>query len=153
MKVVTSYFYQIRHFSSNMIPISTTFSDPFWYHDGTYDDDYIFKDKRGIYNGIRTNDFLIEHEECGCGPTCQETPSTCSFLKVYRKHLDTLDFNKFIQELERIANKIQQIEHFKEEPVIALMVYEAPYNKCSERGAIQDWFYSNGWPIKEWKKE
>ena len=33
MKVRISYFYQIRNFKSNMIPMSTCISDPKWYHD------------------------------------------------------------------------------------------------------------------------
>ena len=31
MKIYTSYFYQIRNFKQNMIPISTCLSDPEWY--------------------------------------------------------------------------------------------------------------------------
>ena len=34
MKFYISYFYQIRNFSPNMIPISTTVSDPDWFHKG-----------------------------------------------------------------------------------------------------------------------
>jgi len=33
MKVRISYFYQIRNFKTNMIPMSTALSDPAWYHD------------------------------------------------------------------------------------------------------------------------
>ena len=33
MKIRLSYFYQIRFFKKNMIPMSTALSDPEWYHD------------------------------------------------------------------------------------------------------------------------
>ena len=32
MKIMTSYFYAIRFFKPNMIPISTAKWDPKWYH-------------------------------------------------------------------------------------------------------------------------
>ena len=41
MKLRLSYFYQIRNFKPNMIPMSTALSDPAWYHDFK-DKDYIF---------------------------------------------------------------------------------------------------------------
>mgnify|MGYP007070208670 CR=1 FL=1 len=30
-KICTSYFYQIRNFTPNIIPVSTCLSDPVWY--------------------------------------------------------------------------------------------------------------------------
>lgn len=32
MKILTSYFYQIRNFKPYQIPLSTAISDPAWYH-------------------------------------------------------------------------------------------------------------------------
>ena len=34
MKIYTSYFYQIRFFKPNMIPLSTAKYDPSWFHKG-----------------------------------------------------------------------------------------------------------------------
>ena len=137
-----------------MIPISTAAWDPKWFHDFTYDQDYIFKDKRGIYNGIRAEIFLMpEDYQCECGPNClTHNPQICNFLQDYKAHLDTLDFKFVIQELERIGNKIQALEGFKEAPIIVLIVYEAPNNPCSERLPLQTWFKENGVLIQEWQK-
>ncbi len=134
-----------------MIPISTTYSDPLWYHDFTRNYNYIFQDKRRIYNGIRANIFLMPKDyKCECGPSCIEhNPANCDFLKDYRVHLDTLDFNYVIKQLERIARDIQEIEGFEEEPIIVLIVYETPSNPCSERGPLQDWFKKHGVDVKE----
>lgn len=72
--------------------------------------------------------------QCECGPNClTHNPQFCNFLQDYKAHLDTLDFKFVIQELERIGNKIQALEGFKEAPIIVLIVYEAPNNPCSER--------------------
>ena len=34
--------------------------------------------------------------------------------------------------------------------IIVLIVYEAPNNKCSERGPLQIWFNENGVKLEEW---
>ena len=52
MKVLITYFYNIRFLKQNQIPVSTAMWDPKWYHDFK-DKDYIFKDKNGVYNGDR----------------------------------------------------------------------------------------------------
>lgn len=135
-----------------MIPVSTAKWDPRWFHAFTGDYGYIFKDKRGIYNGIRAEIFLMPDDYiCECGPDClNHNPQTCNFLKDYKNHLDTLDFNYVYQELERIGNKVRELEGFAEEPIIVLMVYEAPYNACSERKPIQEWFNKHNYILNEW---
>ena len=90
--------------------------------------------------------------QCDCGPKClNHDPQSCNFLKDYKAHLDTLDFSYVMSELERIANKVQEIEDFTEEPIIVLIVYEVPSNPCSERQPLQDWFKNNGVDIKEYE--
>ena len=137
-----------------MIPVSTAKWDPRWFHDFTGDYNYIFKDKRGIYNGIRAEIFLMpDGYQCDCGPDClNHNPQNCNFLKDYKAHLDTLDFQYVLNELERIGNKIQKLEGFEKEPIIVLIVYETPSNPCSERGPLQKWFQENGIEVKEFKK-
>ena len=54
--------------------------------------------------------------QCECGPSClNHNPQNCNFLKDYKAHLDTLDFQYVLNELERIGNKIQELEGFEEE--------------------------------------
>lgn len=137
-----------------MIPVSTAMWDPKWFHYFTSDYNFIFKDKRGIYNGIRASIFLMSPDyDCECGPRClNRDPQNCNFLRDYREHLDTLDFDYIMSELERIANKVQEIEGFEEEPIIVLIVYEVPSNPCSERGPLQEWFAAHGVEVKEWQR-
>ena len=96
---------------------------------------------------------MPEDYHCECGPNClNHNPQICSFLQDYRAHLDELDFDYIISELNRIANKIQEIEQFKTEPVIVLIVYETPTNPCSERKPLQDWFMAHGIEVREWQQ-
>lgn len=153
LKIEISYFYQIRNFTKNRIPISTAKWDPKWYHDFTYDYNYVFKDKRGVYNGIRTDAFLLpDNYECIC-PCDEKKPWECSFLKDYLEHLRSLDFQDIYDNLERIAKKVALAEAADEnfgEPIIVLMVYETPTNQCSERGALKAWFAENGIEVNEY---
>lgn len=55
MKIALSYFYQIRHFKKYMIPVSTAAWDPAWFHING-EKDSVYKDKNGIYNGLRFNE-------------------------------------------------------------------------------------------------
>lgn len=145
MKLALSYFYQIRFFMPNMVPFSTAKWDPRWFQKG--------KDKRGIYTGLRV-DPLAPGEGCSnlCSgaSNCQQQPDTCPFLKIYRSQLDALDCKAVVEYLESVTSAIQRAEGFQEEPVAVLIVYEAPDNKCSERGPLIEWFRENGYSIDEW---
>ena len=50
-----------------------------------------------------------------------------------------------------MGNHIKSIEGFQEEPIIMLLVHEAPQNPCSERRVIQEWFADHGITVKEWQ--
>lgn len=139
MKLALSYFYQIRNFKNYMIPVSTAVWDPKWFHDFK-DKEHIFKDKNGVYNGIRL-------EELAPGDTCKDlcrgpeecftkNPSTCLFLQNYRKQIQQLDKDKLFEECKILASNIQRKECFIEEPIIVFIVYEIPSNKCSERNVL-----------------
>lgn len=52
MRLYTSYFYQIRFFTPNMVPVSTAVWDPKWYHNFAGQDS-VFLDKRSVVNGLR----------------------------------------------------------------------------------------------------
>ena len=153
-KIYTSYFYQVRFMKPYMIPISTARWDPSWFHQGR-GENWVWKDKNGVYNGLRAPMFAP-------GPLCEglcrgkencETgsPHSCLFLKTYRYQLDQLDYNDIIARCERLGNYVQSLENFSQEPVIILLVHEAPQNPCSERRVIQEWFAANGKKVEEWK--
>ena len=152
MKILTSYFYQIRFMKPNYIPLSTAKWDPKWFcknqHQG-----FQWKDKNGVWNGLRAEPFVPGAE---CDGLCHGReicnaygPQTCSFLKAYRRQLDRLDFNEILARFQHIGTAIQKAEGFTEEPVYVLIVHEAYNNPCSERWVIQDWFKDNGYDIKE----
>lgn len=137
-----------------MIPVSTALWDPLWYHDSTKDYNYIFKDKRGILNGLRCECIieqgrqLLDYGIIKC-PCEEKNYLSCSFLQEYRKNLDKIDFNKMITDMENFANEYQKNEGFIEEPIIVLIVYETPKNNCSERQPLIDYFNSHGIECKE----
>ena len=54
-KVYITYFYNIRFFKDNMIPVSTAVWDPKWFHNNGSNTD-IFVDDNDIYNGIRCSE-------------------------------------------------------------------------------------------------
>ena len=55
IQIYISYFYQIRFFKKNMIPISTALYDPKWYYNGHQG--HFYKDHNGVYNGFVWNVF------------------------------------------------------------------------------------------------
>lgn len=148
MKVRTSYFYQIRNFKPNMIPMSTALSDPAWYHNNQ-DKNCIFKDKRGILNGLRLNPIIVQGN---CGHVCpceNRDPEHCPLTKDYEFELDLIDFDKMYKAMEIFCNDYCRQEGIKEEPIAVLMVYETPDNLCSERKSIQKLFNKHGIECKE----
>lgn len=157
MKIYTSYFYQIRFFRPHQIPLSTADWDPKWFHNFK-DQDYIWKDKNGVWNGLRvdtlspSNCCSILPPECvGCAKETRH-PETCSFLVDYSIGLRKINFQDLYNLLQRVASGIQQLEGFSEEPEIMLILHEAPNNPCSERVPIQEYFRNYGIEIKEWEK-
>ena len=155
MEIYTSYFYQVRFMKPYMIPLSTAAWDPRWFHK-TRGQEYVWKDKNGVYNGLRTSVFAPGSlcvglcrgpENCATG-----SPQTCLFLKTYRYQLDLLDYDDVIARCKRMGEYIQSLEKFPEDPVIMLLVHEAPQNPCSERRIIQEWFAAHGKEVVEWQK-
>lgn len=158
MRLYTSYFYQIRFFEPNMIPISTAIWDPKWFHDfqGAR---HIYVDKRGVINGVRAEalrpgpglEGTCAGRE-GHAPWCEHDPSKCSFLRGYMAQLIKLDCNDYARRLENLGIKLKRLAGFRGEPVIVLIVYESPSNPCSERATLQRWFSMYGHEISEWKR-
>lgn len=144
MKLYTSYFYQIRNFPRNLIPLSTAFWPP----------KYTIKDSTGQEALIIDCPPLKPGAACeglcngGCNP---KTPENCEFLKVYRKQLDEINIKDFIEHLNNLRTRICTEEGF-DDIDFAFIVYEAPTNTCSERISIQEWLRDNGIEVEEWKK-
>ena len=152
MKIMTSYFYQIRNMKPNYIPLSTAVWDPQWYHQGK-GHDFQYKDKNGVWNGLRADPF-VPGQTCEglCrGPeTCNYLgPHTCTFLKTYRKQLDQLDFEDIINRFKLLGETVKEQEGFDEEPILVLIFHEKYDNPCSERWPVQAWFKDNGFPVEE----
>ena len=156
MKIYTSYFYQIRFFKPNQIPMSTADWDPKWFHNFQGQNN-IWKDKNGVWNGIRLEILNPSHCCSILPPECvrctKETrhPESCSFLKDYKNGLNKINFSELMEYLTKTADYFQHLEGFTDEPEIMLIVHESPDNLCSERVPIQDLFRDNGIEIKEFE--
>ena len=123
MNVYISYFYNVRFFPTNLIPVSTAVWDPKWYHNFKTND-FIFKDKRGVVNGIRV-EVLSPHK--------------------ISDYIFSLNFNE-------VYNRLLSISQTYNNADICLMVYEKPNNPCSERATLVKWFANNGVEVKEFSR-
>lgn len=151
MKFYLTYFYNIRFLSVLTIPISTAKWDPKWFHDNK-GSDYVFIDKRGVYNGIRMPElspYKLEHVECS--KSCMQDPMSCSFLKDYKNYLDSLDFDEVMGKITHLAELFKQQNKLNRLPNICLLVHEKPDNPCSERKPLMDWFKEHGVDLEEFK--
>lgn len=133
MKIVTSYFYMIRHFTPNIIPVSTALSDPAWYRPP--DGKEYFIDKNGVINGLRYEPLIVQkYGEHTCPCESKDLAPACPTMIEYEQLLFSLvDKEKTLKAFEYCCNKFNA-------DTIALMVYEAPNNPCSERAALQKFF-------------
>lgn len=139
IKIKTSYFYQIRNFTPNLIPVSVCLSDPVWYRPPKGKEYYI--DKRGIINGLRYEPLIVQKYGAALCPYCEYKAAapSCPTLIEYEQLLFTLvDKERTLKAFEYCANKFKL--PFGDEPIIVLMVHEAPNNLCSERFALQHFF-------------
>ena len=138
-----------------MIPVSTTVTDPLWYHDFTKDYEYNFFDKRGILNGMRYEQIAEQGKRasidgCCCPCELRDVPhKSCAFLDTYRKYLDDIEFDKMITAFEKLAKEYQEYTGITDEIIMVLIVYETPKNQCSERAALIDWVRSHGYDCNE----
>lgn len=135
MKWSITYFYNVRYLKSNQVPFSTAIFPPKWFHKNN--DGHVYLDSNKVVIGLTAKCFVPKlQEECPCEV---KDNSKCSFLKMYRKQLDTLNFNNIVDEIETVAKKITEIMQV-ENPEIVLLVFEKPDNPCSERVVLREWF-------------
>lgn len=152
-KVYTSYFYMIRFFDKNMVPLSTAVWDPKWYH-LNQGPDTVYIDKRGVINGLRINPLHPEKDNDMC-ITCKRNgdPSTCEFIQRYKAQLNAIDFDSFIVALEKYLDTIAR-DYLKtdEQLIPVFIVHEDSKNPCSERKPLQEFFNSYGLQCTEWSR-
>lgn len=152
LKIYTANFYQVRNFEPNMIPFSTAKGEPAWYHDNK-DRSNIFVDKRNVINGLVAEPFQFDEsllDSVPCAKHCLYKPPDCPFMQAYRKSIDKFTFDYIIDYLSTIAENSRELNNFKGEPVIVLLVYEHPSCACAERPVIQQYFKDHGYVVQEW---
>lgn len=133
VQIATSYFYQIRNFKRNMLPVSVCLSDPEWYRPPEDQEYYI--DKRGVICGLRYEPLIVQRE-CAMMCPCNEKhlAPACPTMIEYEAALNTfVDKERTLKAFEYCADKFNT-------DTIVLIVYETPKNLCSERYALQRFF-------------
>ena len=102
---MTSYFYQIRNFTPNIIPVSTALSDPAWYRPPEGKEYYI--DKRGIICGLRYKPLIVQrYGEHSC--PCEErtgAPACPTMQEYYQLLCSLVDKEKTLKAFDYCCNK------------------------------------------------
>jgi len=144
MKIYTSYWAMVRHFPKNLVGLNTTVWPPRWRPLG--------QDKRGVWV-IDCPPLKPGHECEGlCAGRCDpKHPDDCKFLQTYYQQLCKLDFNDFLEHLQKLKFKLEKNEQL-DNVSFALIVFETPTNSCSERKCLTLWLRENGIEVEEWKK-
>lgn len=145
MKIYTSYFAQLRKFPPNLVGLSTAVWNPRWRPMG--------KDARGVIC-VDCPPFKPGHSCSGlCNGKCEpKHPDDCEFLKVYKTQLDKLNIHSIQESLGKLATQIARDEGLQDID-FAFLVYETPWNPCSERVAIQQYFKEHGIKCEEWNSD
>ena len=152
MKLLISYFYQIRFFTSDLIPLSTAVWDPKWFMAA----DKVKIGNNSVLYGLKYTPFVPGdgcNNLCHGSEGCPYNPSDCAFLKAYRAQLDRLDFNKVYNHLQLLSDAFKRDLSMVEEPTLVFIVYEPPYKKCSEREVLKAWFQDHGVELKEYERK
>lgn len=144
MKIYTSYWAQVRNFPKNLVGLNTTIYPPKWRPLG--------QDKRGVW--VIDCPILKPGKECEglCNGKCDpKHPNDCAFLDTYHEQLMKINMDEFSSHLTDLYYEITEGENL-DTIDFALIVFEAPTNPCSERGALQSWLRYNGLEVEEWQK-
>lgn len=153
LKIYISYFYQVRFFTPEMVPFSTAKWDPKWFHNGG-SVNYIFKDMRGVINGLRIEDLimpdsyvqLLTQKDQMCHKGCSKQ-LPCMFMQLYKQYLDTLDFDYIMSSLLTSAHAARNGLPFQ----IVLLVHEAANCLCAERPVLMQWLREHDIEVEEWQ--
>ena len=144
MNLYTSYWAMVRNFPKNLVGLNTTIWPPKWRPLG--------QDKRGIW--VIDCPPLKPGKGCSnlCRGSCEPRhPQDCDFLQKYYEQLSQIDFSKFCNSLQNLADRVKKRENL-EDVDFAFIVFEAPKNTCSERIIIQRWLCENNVKIQEWNR-
>lgn len=146
MKIYTSYWAQVRNFPPNFVVLNTTIYPPKWYTIGR-------KDKNGVISlhcpPVRPG------RECDglCNGKCNpKHPNDCAFLKQYRVQLDKIDFQDFMNHLNKLHDSILSDNPELKDIDFAFIFFERFDNPCSERWPLQNWLHTHGIEVEEWNK-
>lgn len=157
MQFYISYFYQVRFFNKNCIPISTAAWDPKWFH-AFQGSAHTFFDKNGVLNGVRSSLLQLPTSWWNklnqqCEKNCPYKPFECEFMEAYLNYLRTLDFKTITNNMKAYGTLYAKENNLKEEDIkIILLVHEAPSRNCAERPCLRKWFEENGILLPEWTK-
>lgn len=146
-----------------MIPVSTAAGHgwPWWlYKADNKPLNCVYRNNNNVLIGMVDKE-LVFPEDCfntldeQCQKECpyKDKVPNCQFMLKYSEYLNSLDFNQVLHNLNDIAEYAKNTLKFTKEPIIVLMVYEAPSRKCSERPCLQQFFSNNGIELKEWTKQ
>ena len=128
-----------------MIPMSTALYDPKWYDTHGM----IARDKNGVILGLNDKRFHPDVDsEC---PRCiDHDPTKCSFINNYYNKISKLNFEEVIKSYEELGRALGIVD-----PILVLIVHEAPSNPCSERSALIKLFKEHNIDLEEFnaKKE
>ena len=157
--VYIATFNQIRYMTEYDLPLSICSGEPSWYHDYK-DRSYCFFDKRGVYNGLVAWPLVldpktvkkIEDQGAMCRKNCPFDIYNCLFKSLYTIQLNCTSIDiilAFIEDIKETYSKLSKIKD-KNNINIIFLVYEQPWNKCSEREVVKEYFKSNNIRIEEW---
>ena len=145
MKLYTSYWAQVKNFPKNLVALSTVVWEPKWYKVGEVDKNGVISLRCSPLRPGRSCDGL-------CDGYCEPRhPQDCAFLREYRKQLDAIDFDDFIQHLLDLQARLLEDFPDRIDFDFAFIFYEKYDNPCSERWAVQDWLRAHGVEVEEWR--
>lgn len=161
MKIFISYFYQIRNFTPNMLPLSTAMYPPKWYRN----DKHYWMDKNGVMNGVAIDEFIFPKHlfneeiddidkcsnDCGFYPVSDDYYKWCPFMKIYYNHLREQNLIDILNKYEHmIGHTFNDILNCGIDTIV-LIVHEPPDRYCGERPVLKRYFAENGIELEEWR--
>ena len=164
MKVYISYFYQIRNFTPNMLPLSTAMYPPKWYD---RKDTKSWIDNTGVVNGLSIDEFIFPKHlfneelddvdrcsnECGFYPISDDEFKWCPFMKIYYNHLNSKNLFDILSRYESIImHSFNTVLHVNIDTIV-LIVHEPPERYCGERPVLKRYFAEHGIELEEWRPD